>query len=118
MFVYKNNKLYLTKGDTASMTIDLTDAAGLPTSVQTNDVLTLTVREKVGGTIIFTAENAVGEPSIDITPAMTKTKKAGTYSADIQLKRGSEIYTIFPDKPFEPMKNMQNFVLLPEVTET
>lgn len=118
MFVIEDQKMYLTKGDSASLTIDLVDAAGLPESVQTNDVLTLTVRDKPGGNLIFSAENAVGSNEINITHDMTASQKASVYSADIQLKRGQDRYTIWPTRPFDTVGNMGNFVLLPEVTES
>lgn len=119
MFMEKNGKLYLTKGDSASMTIDLFDASGLPTAVQSSDVITLTVKDRPGGSVIFAADNnIVGEPgTIEISGAMTSGKKAGYYSADIQLERSGKKYTIWPTVPFDGVGNIGNFIILPEVTE-
>lgn len=120
--------MYLTKGDTASISVSLEEPNGYAYTFKSGDRAVLTVRDKVGGSVLFTATaNApAGEKSVTISipSSATSGKNIGQYAADVQCTLASGVYTVWPifkesgDKRIMTgeISNWDNFWILPEVT--
>ena len=121
MFYVENQVIFLTRGDSAEVSIELTTEGGETYELGANDILTLTVRKKPLATsaVIF-AKSATGSGVIPITPEDTQGAKVGQYSADIQLTTtDGEVHTVYPrleGKTRSSNNNFKNFVIMPEVT--
>ena len=130
MFEITGNNIYITQGDTAKISVSILETNGAAHKMKAGDSVVLTVKTKVGGTSKFTASAAsIAAGATQATITITSTQSAidvGRYSADIQYKSGSEVYTIFPvfstngDK--RVMKGEEsswnNFWVLPQITTT
>lgn len=96
----KTNKIFLTKGDNAELTIDVIDSDGNARGIYDDDVVVMTVRKHVNSDVAIT-KTAV-KNTISFIPDDTKSLEAGQYRYDIQLTTfGGNIYTIIPDACFE-----------------
>lgn len=96
----KTNKIFLTKGDNAELTIDVIDSNGNARGIYDDDVVVMTVRKHVNSDVAIT-KTAV-KNTISFIPDDTKSLEAGQYRYDIQLTTfGGNIYTIIPDACFE-----------------
>ena len=121
MFYVEDQAIYLTRGDSAEVSIDLTTEGGEAYDLGANDTLTLTVRKEPTATsaVIF-AKSVVGSGVIPIAPEDTREAEVGQYSADIQLTTADgEVHTVYPrleGKARYRERNFKNFVLMPEVT--
>lgn len=121
MFYVEDQAIYLTRGDSAEVSIDLTTESGETYDLGANDTLTLTVRKEPSSTstVIF-AKSVTGSGVIPITPEDTRDSEIGQYSADIQLTTADgEVHTVYPrleGKARYRERNFKNFVIMPEVT--
>ncbi len=121
MFYVEDQVIFLTRGDSAEVSIDLTTEGGETYDLSANDTLTLTVRKKplATSTVIF-AKSVMGSGVISIAPEDTQDAKVGQYSADIQLTTADgEVHTVYPrleGKARRSNDNFKNFVIMPEVT--
>ena len=120
MFRIEDDVIYLTRGDDASIEVDLRTGDG-EYEMEFGDTLTLTVRNTTGdeGELIFRVESDTN--TIVITHADTKEASVGQYSADIQLTTvDGHVFTVFPSNmetgQLKSDKNWKNFWLTPEVT--
>lgn len=96
----KTNKIFLTKGDNAELTIDVIDSNGNARGIYDDDVVVMTVRKHVNSDVAIT-KTAI-KNTISFIPDDTKSLEAGQYRYDIQLTTfGGNIYTIIPDACFE-----------------
>ena len=121
MFYVEDQAIYLTRGDSAEVSIDLTTEGGEAYDLGANDTLTLTVRKEPTATsaVIF-AKSVVGSGVIPIAPEDTREAEVGQYSADIQLTTADgEVHTVYPrleGKARYRERNFKNFMIMPEVT--
>lgn len=102
MFVIeqKNKKIILTRGDTASMLIQIIDSEGKAYEIQDTDVITFTMR-KTPKSEIAVQKVADSNHYILIAPDDTSSLNTGLYVYDVQLRSGDNIYTIVPMSYFE-----------------
>ena len=113
--------IYLTRGDSAEVSIDLTTDGGEKYELGAGDTLTLTVRKEPTATsaVIF-AKSVTGSGAVTITPEDTQDAEVGQYSADIQLTTADgEVHTVYPrleGKARYRERNFKNFIIMPEVT--
>ncbi len=97
----KTNKIYLTKGDNASLKVKVYDNSGQERELFADDTITLTVRKTADSNTVSFTKTAV-DGVIDFLPDDTKSLASGLYCYDIQLTTfGGKIYTIVPISPFE-----------------
>ena len=121
MFYVEDQAIYLTRGDSAEVSIDLTTEGGEAYDLGAGDTLTLTVRKEPTATsaVVF-AKSVKGSGVIPIAPEDTRGAEVGQYSADIQLTTADgEVHTVYPrleGKARYRERNFKNFVLMPEVT--
>ena len=101
MLVIKNNRIYLTRGDTATLQLTLENQDGKAVKIEPGDTLVLTVKKlasDINPLIQLTADES-GQFAIE--PADTEGLKAGVYMYDIQMNREGNIYTVIPSNYFE-----------------
>lgn len=121
VFYVEDQAIYLTRGDSAEVSIDLTTAGGEIYELGANDILTLTVRKEptATSTVVF-AKSVKGSGVIPIAPEDTQSAAVGQYSADIQLTTADdEVHTVYPQlegKARYRERNFKNFIIMPEVT--
>ena len=121
MFYIEEQAIYLTRGDSAEVSIDLTTEGGEKYELGAGDTLTLTVRKEPTATsaVIF-AKYVTGAGAVTITPEDTQDAEVGQYSADIQLTTADgEVHTVYPQlegKARYRERNFKNFIIMPEVT--
>lgn len=102
MFIIeKNNRIRLTKGDTATMLVEAYDLDKKKYEFKYDDMILLTVRKTVGAPIAF--QKAADETNhIIIDSADTAELTAGLYMYDVQVTTGEGfVYTIIPPTFFE-----------------
>lgn len=101
MFVIqKDKKIILTKGDTASIFVQVINLEGKEYEIQPEDVITMTVRKTAHDIAVIT-KTANQEHYIVLQPTDTSLLKPGLYVYDVQLQIGENIYTIVPMSYFE-----------------
>lgn len=103
------NKISLTRGDTAYITVPITDdISGKPYIMVASDTLTLTVKKRYTEEEIKFQIVNTGTNMFHIKPEHTKDLDFTSYRYDIQLnKRNGDIFTVIEQSTFE---------ILPEVT--
>lgn len=121
MFYVEDQAIYLTRGDSAEVSIDLTTEGGETYDLGAGDTLTLTVRKEPTATSAVVFAKAVkGSGVIPIAPEDTREAEVGQYSADIQLTTADgEVHTVYPrleGKARYRERNFKNFIIMPEVT--
>ena len=122
-FFVDNDAICITKGDDAVMEVsEILTGSGEEYVLQENDVLTLTVRKmpKADDPILLQIDSSPGQKRIVFRHEDTSELEVGRYSADIQLTSfDGKRYTIWPELTGSgryTIKNLSNFVIMPEVT--
>lgn len=97
----KTNKITLTKGDNAELTVKIIDSNGIQRGIYDDDVITLTVRKTADSEEVALSKTAI-DGKITFNPEDTNSLSVGLYSYDIQLTTfGGKIYTVVPLSVFE-----------------
>lgn len=109
MFEIRGRDIYLTRGDTAHLSVDIhNEVTGADYEMQPEDTLHLTVRRQPSPTSpALVSKRVVGGKDINLAPEDTADILAGPYVYDVELRSGSGVYTIIQCSAFN---------LLPEVT--
>lgn len=122
-FYIESDVIYLTKGDDAVLEISgITAQDGSLYELQAEDVLTLTVRElpSTVSPVLMQIDSLPGSRRIVIGHGDTSELNVGRYSADLQLTTPDDKrYTLWPNITGTNrymVKNLNNFVIMPEVT--
>ena len=122
-FYIENEAIYLTKGDDAVLEVSSIAAEdGSQYSMQAGDVLTLTVRAlpSADSPALIQIDSLPGVNRIVLRHADTAELNVGRYSADVQLTTADgKRYTVWPTITGSGryvVKNLNNFVIMPEVT--
>lgn len=111
MLEINGSDIYLTKGDTAHLSVGITnDASGDAYEMQPNDTLILTVRKQAyEASPVLLQKTVKGSADIYLAPEDTASLAPGSYKYDVELRSGQDVYTVVP---------CSEFVLTPEVTMT
>ena len=119
----ENEAIYLTKGDDAALEVSSIAAEdGSQYEMQAGDVLTLTVRAlpSADSPALIQIDSLPGVNRIVLRHADTAELNVGRYSADVQLTTSDgKRYTVWPaitGSGRYVVKNLNNFVIMPEVT--
>ena len=122
-FYVENNAIYLTKGDDAVLEVSsIATEGGAEYALQDTDVLTLTVRAlpSAASPVLMQIDSLPGNRRIVIGHGDTSELNVGRYSADLQLTTPDDKrYTLWPNITGTNrymVKNLNNFVIMPEVT--
>lgn len=122
-FYIESDVIYLTKGDDAVLEItSIATEGGAEYALQETDVLTLTVRElpSAQSPALIQIDALPGSNRIVFNHDDTAELDVGRYSADVQLTTADgKRYTVWPTITGSSryvVKNLNNFVIMPEVT--
>lgn len=122
-FYIESDVIYITKGDDAVLEItSIATEGGEEYALQETDVLTLTVRAlpSAQSPALFQVDAQPGSRRIVFSHADTAELDVGRYSADVQLTTAEgKRYTVWPTITGSGryvVKNLNNFVIMPEVT--
>lgn len=102
MFVIdKHNKILLTKGDSASIKIEVVTCDDKPYIIKPTDVIVMTVKRSAEAAAAIT-KVANSTHNITFTPTDTNHLTPGLYLYDIQLTdENNQVFTIVPTSFFE-----------------
>ena len=122
-FYIESDVIYLTKGDDAVLEVSsIATEGGVEYALQDTDVLTLTVRAlpSAQSPALLQVDALPGSRRIVFGHADTAELDVGRYSADVQLTTAEgKRYTVWPTITGSSryvVKNLNNFVIMPEVT--
>ena len=122
-FYIESDVIYLTKGDDAVLEISsIATEGGAEYALQDTDVLTLTVRAlpSAKSPALIQIDALPGSNRIVFGHDDTAELDVGRYSADVQLTTAEgKRYTVWPTTTGSGryvVKNLNNFVIMPEVT--
>lgn len=93
MFEIKNQVIKMTRGDSASLKVDLKKPDGSEYVMKTGDTLTMTVRRTIGSSVLMQIVSETN--TIYISPADSKNLLVGSCVYDIELKLSSgDVFTV------------------------
>ena len=122
-FYIESDVIYLTKGDDAVLEVSsIATEGGEKYALQESDVLTLTVRAlpSAQSPALIQIDALPGSNRIVFNHDDTAELDVGRYSADVQLTTAEgKRYTVWPTITGSGryvVKNLNNFVIMPEVT--
>ena len=122
-FYIESDVIYLTKGDDAVLEVSsIATEGGEEYALQDTDVLTLTVRAlpSADSPVLIQIDALPGSNRIVFRHEDTAELDVGRYSADVQLTTAEgKRYTVWPTITGSGryvVKNLKNFVIMPEVT--
>lgn len=93
MFEIRNNFIKITKGDSASIKVNLTNDDGSDYVMQQGEKLRMTVRKAIDKEVLFSVESASN--ILDLTPTETKKLIKGSCFYDIQLETlAGDVFTV------------------------
>ena len=108
MFSINGTNISLTRGDSATLSVDLTTQDGEAYELEAGDSLVLTVKRAATDESIVFQLTADSQGTFTFLPSTTESAKFGNYRYDIQLTTSAgEVYTVIP---------VSGFTLLEEVT--
>ena len=92
----------ITRGDTAYLTVDILDDAGVAYQMQPGDKLTMTVKQNFTDVEPCLQKIIEGDNQFHIEPIDTKNMEFGKYKYDIQLNTAEgDVFTIVGPQTFE-----------------
>lgn len=100
--ISKNGEIKLTRGDTAYLSVLVKIKDGEPYSVESNDVLTLTVKRDYSDEEALIEKKITGDTTFHIKPEDTKGLEFGIYVYDVQITTADgDNFTFIADKKFK-----------------
>ncbi len=100
--IQSNGDIELTRGDTARLSVSVTDSQKQPYTVKEDDVLTLTVKKDYADSEPLIEKKITGSNTFHIKPEDTKGLAFATYKYDVQITTADgDNYTVIDDKKFK-----------------
>lgn len=97
----ENNNITLTRGDSASIAVDLKNPDGSEYTLQTGDVLLFTVKYNCITEDIIIQKDISSDGVINLNPADTNDLLYDVYFYDVQLTRANgAVNTVIPPRDF------------------
>ena len=96
----KFNKIMLTRGDSASILVEVVDLDGKEYEIKPDDVITMSII-KPGASYPVIEKVATPEHYIIFNPYDTAGLEPGLYQYDVQLDTDGNVYTIVPPSIFQ-----------------
>lgn len=100
------NEIRLTRGDTAYLSVPITNDVGEEYVMGAGDTLYLTVKKSVHDDAVAFQKIAVGGNQFRIEPTDTEALEFGTYKYDVQLNTGDDVFTIIPASVFKILEEV------------
>lgn len=100
--VFDDNSVELTRGDTARLKVTVTNDDDEEYVVQSEDVLTLSIKKKVKDNEALVTKTIKGSDTFHIEPKDTSELEFGKYKYDVQLTTAvGDVYTVIPPSEFK-----------------
>lgn len=108
LYIKDNGTIRLTRGDTARLTIPITNSASNSEYImQSGDVLFFTVKKSAKDINYLFQKKVIGANLIHIKPEDTDNLSFGKYKYDVQLTTASgDVYTVIEPSVFEIMEEI------------
>ena len=106
MFRIVNNNISIIRGDSATITLSVTDAEGNPYTIKSTDSITMMVRKTPTSEAVIS--KTFTDATLSIAPADTSSLPCGNYVYDVQL--------VHEDGWTDTIIPVHQFTILPEVT--
>lgn len=106
MFRIVNNNISIIRGDSATITLSVTDAEGNPYTIKSTDSITMMVRKTPTSKVVLT--KTFTDAVLKIDPVDTSSLACGSYVYDVQL--------VHQDGWTDTIIPVHQFTILPEVT--
>lgn len=106
MYRVVNNNISIIRGDSATITLSVTDANGDPYVILPTDTVTMMVRQTPTSEVVMS--KTFTDATLSIAPADTSSLACGTYVYDVQL--------VHEDGWTDTIIPVHQFIVLPEVT--
>lgn len=101
MLKITSDKVYLTRGDTADILINIYDADKQAYELQPGDSLIFTLKANCVTDNYFIQKECSSDSKIHLLPDDTNTLSYGTYYFDVQLTTAlGQVYTVIPPHEF------------------
>lgn len=103
MLDINDNRIKMTRGDTARFIIDITNSVNDSLyEISPDDELTLTVKKTINDNDFLIQKKIIGDNQFYIKPEDTAQLPYGQYKYDVQLTTVSgDVYTIIPPSTFK-----------------
>lgn len=100
--VFDDNSIELTRGDTARLTVTVTNDDGEEYEVQSTDILTLSIKKRVKDSEALVSKMLVGSTTFHIEPGDTSGLPFGKYVYDVQITTAEgDVYTVIAPSEFK-----------------
>ena len=106
MYRVVNNNISIIRGDSATITLSITDSNGDPYTILPTDVVTMMVRQTPNSEVVMS--KTFTDATLNIAPADTSSLPCGNYVYDVQL--------VHEDGWTDTIIPVHQFIVLPEVT--
>lgn len=106
MYRVVNNNISIIRGDSATITLSITDSNGDPYTILPTDVVTMMVRQTPTSEAVIS--KTFTDATLSIAPADTSSLPCGNYVYDVQL--------VHEDGWTDTIIPVHQFIVLPEVT--
>lgn len=99
LFIDTDDNILLTRGDTATFNISITDSEGSPYTMQEGDSLKFSIKRIYEQPEVL-LEKVVTEPVVTLDSADTDSLSFGVYHYDVVFINDTKVDTIIADKTF------------------
>ena len=107
MFYVSGTNIKITRGDNATLCVDLKDMDGTPYEREEGDALVLTVKSDPNESSALLTLEADSGCTFHFLPSDTDGFEFGSYKYDIQLTTAQdEVYTVIPVSTFQVMEEV------------
>ena len=106
MYRVVNNNISIIRGDSATITLSITDSNGDPYTILPTDVVTMMVRQTPNSEVVMS--KTFTDATLNIAPADTSSLPCGNYVYDVQL--------VHEDGWTDTIIPVHQFIILQEVT--
>ena len=105
--VLEDGTIQLTRGDTARLTVNITNNNGEAYEIQNGDELTLSLKKTVKDTEPVMTKTITGNDIFHIEPSDTSGLSFAKYKYDVELKTSDgDVYTVIPPSTFEILEEV------------
>lgn len=107
LLVTSSGEISLTRGDTARLTVSVTNDNDEPYVIQAGDTLTLSVKRSIKDTEFAFQKKIIGGDTFYIEPEDTDSLDFGKYKYDVEITtENGEVYTVIPPTVFKILEEV------------
>ena len=100
--MFEDNSIELTRGDTARLSVTVTNDDGEECDIRGTDTLTLSIKKKVKDSEALVTKMIIGSSTFHIEPKDTAGLPFGGYVYDVQMTTAEgDVYTVITPSEFK-----------------